>query len=261
MPGLSDVRFCAELRERTARLAAIVCGDLARPVPTCPEWTFKQLATHVGRGHRWAAEIVATRATEPVPLREVPDGKLPDDPARHAEWLTTSADLVVRAVTAAPDAVVWTFTGMRPASFWVRRRAHEVAVHLADAQLAAGHDADLPADLAADGVSEWLEIITAGTESSTDLIQTRSPGLRGDGQTLHFHATDDVLDGAGEWLVRRTQSGVTVERGHGKADVAVRGPAVDLLLVLTRRLPASDPAIEVLGDKDLLAHWLEQTPF
>jgi uncharacterized protein (TIGR03083 family) len=261
MHGLSDDRFCAELRERTWKLAEIVAGDLAHPVPTCPEWTFRQLATHVGRGHRWAAEIVATRAAEAIPLREVPDGKLPEDPARHAEWLTASANLVVDAVTAAGDAVVWTFIGMRPAGFWARRRAHEIAVHLADAQLATGHDADIPADLAADGISEWFAIITEGTKGTNDLIQAQSQGVRGDGQTLHFHATDDGLDGAGEWLVRRTPSGITVEHGHGKADVALRGPAAGLLLVLTRRLPASDPAIEVLGDQDLLAHWLEHTPF
>ena len=40
-----------------------------------------------------------------------------------------------------------------------------------------------------------------------------------------------------------TPSGVTVARSHGKADVAVRGPAASLLLVLTRRLPPADPRI------------------
>ena len=55
--------------------------------------------------------------------------------------------------------------------------------------------------------------------------------------------------------------GVTVARGHGKADVAVRGPAASLLLVLTRGLPPSDPGIEILGEQALLIHWLQHTPF
>ena len=63
-PG--DDRFAAGLRACTAELAQIIDGDLDRPVPTCPGWTFRQLATHLGRGHRWAAQIVATRATAPV---------------------------------------------------------------------------------------------------------------------------------------------------------------------------------------------------
>ena len=54
---------------------------------------------------------------------------------------------------------------------------------------------------------------------------------------------------------------IDVLPGHAKADVAVRGPAVSLLLVLTRRLPSADPGIEILGDQALFTHWLEHTPF
>ena len=261
MDPISDDRIYGELRACTAELAEIVSGDLVRPVPTCPEWTFRQLATHVGRGHRWAAEIVATRAAEAIPLRQVPDGKLPDDPARHVEWLNAGAARVIAAVTAAGGDLVWTFLGTRPAGFWARRRAHEVAVHLADAQLATGRDVDLAADLAADGVDEWLGLIAAGPDGTTGSARARPQPMRGDGHTLHFHATDDGLDGAGEWLVRRAPSSITVEPGHAKADVAVRGPAVRLLLVLTRRLPPSDPAIEILGDQPLFTDWLDHTPF
>ncbi len=107
-------RFFTELRGCTAELARIIDGDLERPVPTCPGWTFRQLATHLGRGHRWAAQIVATRATAPIPQREVADGKLPEDPARHAHWLNAGAAQVIEAVTAAGSDLAWTFNGMRP---------------------------------------------------------------------------------------------------------------------------------------------------
>jgi uncharacterized protein (TIGR03083 family) len=261
IPTISDDRFHAEILGRTAELTEIINGDIERFVPTCPGWTFKQLATHLGRGHRWAAHLVATRADTFISPREVPDGKLPADPALHAEWLNRGAALVVEAVTAAGTEPVWTFLGIRPAGFWARRRAHEAAVHLADAQLATGRDAGLPADLAADGIDEWLEIIAASSEGPGDLVIAQVAGLRGDGQTLHFHTTDDGLSGAGEWMVRRTPSGITVERGHGKADVAVRGPAATMLLVLMRRLPSSVQGIEVYGDDSLLTHWLEHTQF
>ena len=257
MDAPGDDRFFDELRACTAELAEIIDGDLERPVPTCPEWTFRQLATHVGRGHRWAAQIVATRATAPIPMREVADGKFPEDPARQAPWLNAGADQVIEAVTAAGGNPVWTMTGMRPAGFWARRRAHEAAVHLADAQLATGRDVNLAPEAAADGVDEWLALIAA----STGLAQGRAQELGGDGQSLHFHATDPGLSGTGEWLVTRTPSGITVQHGHGKADVAVRGPAASLLLVLTRRIPPSDPAIEIFGEQALLTHWLEHTPY
>jgi uncharacterized protein (TIGR03083 family) len=253
-PG--DDRFFAELSACTAELARIIDGDLERPVPTCPGWTFRQLATHLGRGHRWAAQIVATRAVTPIPMRDVADGKLPQDPAQHAPWLNAGADRVIEAVTAAGSDLVWTLAGIGPASFWARR-AHEAAVHLADAQLAAGRDVDLDPEVAADGVDEWLDL----TGDTTDPARAQAQDLRGDGQSLHFHATDPGLSGTGEWLVTRTPSGVTIARGHGKADVAVRGPAASLLLVLTRRLPPSDPGIEILGEQALLIHWLQHTPF
>ena len=256
MDAPGDDRFFAALSSCTAELARIIDGDLNRPVPTCPGWTFRQLATHVGRGHRWAAQIVATRSTVPLPMREVPDGKLPEDPAQHTPWLNAGADQVIKAVTAAGHDPVWTLGGLGPASFWARRRAHEAAVHLADAQLAAGQAIDLAPDLAADGVSEWLTLVAAGTADPA-----RARDLSGDGQSLHFHATDPGLSGTGEWLVTRTPSGLTVQTGHARADVAVRGPAASLLLVLTRRLPPSDPSVEVLGDQAALTHWLRHTPF
>jgi len=251
-----DDRCFAELRACTAELARIIDGDLDRPVPACPGWTFRQLATHVGRGHRWAAQIVATRSAVPVSTRDVPDGKLPEDPAEHGAWLNASADLVAEAVTTVGDEPVWTFTGPRPARWWARRRAHEAAVHLADAQLAAGRDVDLAPAFAADGVDEWLGLVVATTAD-----RERARELGGDGQTLHFHATEPGLEGTGEWLVTRTPAGITVAPGHARADVAVRAPAVRLLLLLTRRLPAADPEIEIFGQQDLLTHWLEHTPF
>jgi uncharacterized protein (TIGR03083 family) len=261
MPQLDDERYAAELRGCTAALAALVAADPARPVPTCPGWTFRQLATHVGRGHRWAAHIIATRATGAVSTRDVPGGKLPDGPAEQEAWLNESAGLVAGEVAAAPDTAVWTFAGSRPARFWLRRRAHEAAVHLMDAQLAAGQEISLAADFAADGIAEWLEIVPASSQAAAELARARADGGHSGSETLHFHATDPGLDGAGEWLVHRGPDRITAEPGHAKAGVAVRGPATRLLAVLARRLPPADPAVAVFGDETLLTDWLAHTPF
>lgn len=51
------------------------------------------------------------------------------------------------------------------------------------------------------------------------------------------------------------------EHGHSNGDVAVRGPAATLLLVLLRRLPADGPRVQVLGDGGLLDRWLRWTAF
>ena len=76
-----------------------------------------------------------------------------------------------------------------------------------------------------------------------------------------FHATDEGLDGAGEWLVRRAGDPITVAHGHSKGDAAVRGPASALLLVLVRRLPLDDTQVQIIGDRAVLERWLAATPF
>ena len=85
---LTPERYYAEITASTGALAGLVDGaDLTLRVPTCPDWTLRQLATHVGRAHRWAAEIVGTRSQEAIAFRDVPGGRIPDDPAEHAGWL------------------------------------------------------------------------------------------------------------------------------------------------------------------------------
>jgi uncharacterized protein (TIGR03083 family) len=257
MTVLSAQRQYAELTASTQLIAGLIDGaDLGRPVPTCPDWTLRQLATHVGRAHRWAAEIVAVRSAGFIPFRSVPDGRFPDDPARQAGWLVAGADRLIGAVRAAGEDPVWAFGRQRPAPFWARRMAHETAVHRADAQIAAGQAPVIDADIAADGIDEWLMEVSvpAGNEPDQRLAALA------EGQSLHVHATDGPA-GAGEWLIRRDQAGVQARREHGKADVALRGGASDLLLVLMNRLPADDHGVQVLGDPAVLSRWLAGTRF
>lgn len=258
MAQLDPELYYAQIEASTAAVAGLVDGgDLTTPIPTCPEWTLRELATHMGRGQRWAATIVSTRSAEFVPFRSVPHGRLPDDPAEHAAWLTESARNIVAAVRACPRDHVWTFDGLAPATFWARRMCHETVVHAADALLAAGQPASVPPVVAADAIDEWLTVLTVPAGAEPDRRAAALP----EGRSLHVHVTDDGLHGAGEWLVRHGPDGVEVDRTHGKGDVAVTGPADRLLLALLGRLPADDPALTVHGDPGVLAGWLAQTSF
>jgi uncharacterized protein (TIGR03083 family) len=257
VPTVVDTdRLLAEVVSSTGTLAEITGRvEPATPVPTCPEWTLRQLITHVGRAQRWAAAIVATHAAEPIPFREVPDGRLPDDPAERPGWLRRGAAQLAEAVRGAGPGQVWTHLGMGPASYWARRMAHEAAVHRADGQIAAGERPVIDPVIATDGIDEWLGLLSA----DDDAEQPGRPPALPEGTVLHLHTTDEGLDG--EWLVRGGGRGITVETGHGKGDAAVRGPASALLLVLVRRLPADDPQVEIIGDRALLDGWLAATPF
>jgi uncharacterized protein (TIGR03083 family) len=261
-------QFFAEIRASAARLADIASGsDPDLPVPSCPDWTLRQLATHVGRVHRWAAEIVGSRAAERIPFDAAPDGRYPAAAPDRAAWLNAGADRVIAAITAAGDQPVWAFGRLAPASFWARRQSHETMVHRADAELAVGADVVLDAGLAVDGIDEWLASVTDPRYRQ----RGDGSGALPVGSALAVRATG--AGSAGEWLISSTAAGLRVERstgsqpgahsehGTGGADATVSGPADRLLLVLVRRLPADDPAVTVTGDGALLTGWLAGTPF
>jgi uncharacterized protein (TIGR03083 family) len=249
--------FFAEIRSSAAKLADIVrTEDPDLPIPTCPDWSLRQLATHLGRVHRWAAELVRTRAVQRIPFDAAPDGQYPAERTGQADWLTAGADRVIAAVAEAGSAQVWAFGSMAPATFWARRQAHETMVHRADAELAAGRAVVLDAALAADGIDEWLSSVADPRYRR----QAPGGGLLPAGAVLRLHAAG-APGGPRDWLVSAGPDGITVRDGPGRADVAVTGPAGRLLLVLVRRVPPDDQGVSVTGDPALLAGWLASTPF
>jgi uncharacterized protein (TIGR03083 family) len=257
MAQLSPDRYYTQIESGAAGLADLLLSHGADlHIPTCPEWSLRQLVTHVGRAHRWAAQIVATRAAEGIPFRAVPDGALPAEPSERAQWLRAGAALLTGAAREAGDEVVWSFAGDVPAGFWARRMAAETLVHLADAQLAAGADPAMDPDLAADAIDEWVGVMSGPGPGQPDARAAALPA----GAVLHLHATDPGLAG-GEWLIRNRPGGIVVEPGHGKGDAALTGPAQSLLLVLMRRLPPGDPSVTVFGAPAILTAWLDSTPF
>ncbi|MFJ1673839.1 maleylpyruvate isomerase family mycothiol-dependent enzyme [Streptomyces sp. NPDC088251] len=257
MSVLSHDLYCDEIIGRTDALRAAINGaDLGATVPTCPDWTLRDLAVHVGGAHRWVSEIVRTRATEMVPLQQVaesrPEG---DDPAVLDAWLADGAAETAGLLRAAgPDEKVWSWGWERSTGFWSRRMAHETIVHQADAALTAGAGYEVAPELAADTIEEWLEII-AFVRSTGD---KRAAGLTGAGRSIHLHATD-VPDA--EWLIEFGADGFGWRHAHEKATVSLRGPLTDVMLVFNRRLAADSDRVEVLGDAELLDFWLERTTF
>ena len=254
--SLTAVDYAAALLEENRAFSDLLRDvDDSTPVPTCPGWTLQHLLRHVGRGDRWAAQIVRDRLQEFLDPRSVEGGKPPADRAEAIAWLQAGARQLVDAVEATgPETPVWTFLGARPADWWVRRRLHETAVHRADAALALGTEFTLQPDVAADGITEWLERVAV--QAGGD----RAPLPLEDGDTLHLHATDPGLGEAGEWTVGVDGSKVTWTHEHGKGSVALRGGATDLLLAILRRVPRAGTGIELFGDDAVWRNWLDRTP-
>lgn len=240
-------RYLELLGADGAELAATAARDLGASVPGCPEWDVSALVAHTGSIHRWVTEIVRTRARERLSRRGLaapPEG--PDVIGWYRQGLDALRDALGEA---GPEVEVWNWTEppAAPARFWFRRMAQETAVHRWDAQSASADPAPVATDLAVDGISEILETFLPLTAAAGG-----SPTIGG---SLHVHTTDTE----GEWTVRPAGDTLEVERGHGKGDAALRGPASDVLLALWGR-PTLD-RVEVFGDDAVVTRWRELVRF
>jgi hypothetical protein len=66
MLELEMSRYAQTLVEQTGEIAALVEGaELSQWVSTCPEWDLRRLIAHVGQAHRFGADLVRRRVTEP----------------------------------------------------------------------------------------------------------------------------------------------------------------------------------------------------
>jgi hypothetical protein len=132
---------------------------------------------------------------------------------------------------------------------------HETVIHCADAALALQRSTEIASDLAADGITELLQIIPYVLEKPDTV------GLLGVGQSLHLHAIDAGPSPTVEWTLAGTADGLLWEHPHRTSDITVRARAANLLLLQNRRIPAGDPRVEILGNRTVLDAWLALTSF
>lgn len=214
----------------TARLHAY--GDAAgldTSVPTCRGWTVQDLVAHQGMVHRWATSVVRGRPQHATDAWEQ-EGRETGNPMA---WLGTGSDVLRAALLQAPeDLDVWFFLPDAPAPrrAWARRQCHETTIHAVDALAAQlgrvprAAEADLTADIAADGVDEILGGFAARRQEQLRAPAPLTAEVRADD-------TDDI------WRVRVSDQPLVVERTTttGDADAIVRGTAVQLYLGLWNR--------------------------
>ena len=245
---MDHAAFCSATASEIARYADLIDGaDLALPVPTCPGWDLLALTKHVGMVHRWATQMMRDRATERLDFRQV-DRNLPADASGYADWVRAGGEALLTQLQAPPDSPVWTWGPGKSVGWWARRVAHETLVHRADAALAQDREPTVAPALAVDGIDEFLENLPAAGASFAPNVAE----LTGQGESLHLHATD----ADGEWMITLTDDGFRWSHGHGKGDVAARGRAADLLLLVYGRLAVDDERFERFGDTTLLDRWL-----
>jgi uncharacterized protein (TIGR03083 family) len=213
---MSPDHYLAELFtcvDQLTTLARQPDEKLARSVPACPGWTLDGLFGHLGSIERWAAEIVL-------------GGKFVEEPPAPsggaAEWFIEGATTFFETIAGLdPEQECWTF-GPSPqkAGFWLRRQAHEHAIHLVDARLASDLEApDFGRDFMLDGIDEVLGMFTPR--------QLRLGRMPQPEAAVTFH-----IPGSASWTV-----------GQGPVKASITAPLRGMYLGLWGRSNLADIAI------------------
>lgn len=213
---MSPDRYLADLANSLDRLRMLARQPdeiLTRSVPACPGWTLDELFGHLGSIERWAAAVVL-------------EGKFVEETAPPAKgaaaWFLEGADAFLGTMAALdPETPCWNFgPPPRKAGFWLRRQAHEHAIHLVDACQASDLETPaLEADFMLDGVDEVLAMFTPR--------QLRLQRMPHPEAAVTFH-----VPGAASWTL-----------GQGPATAWITAPLHEMYLGLWGRSTLTDTAI------------------
>ncbi|GAB2528440.1 maleylpyruvate isomerase family mycothiol-dependent enzyme [Nocardia heshunensis] len=215
--------FMAVLREKLSEFGELITpeADLAAPVPSCGDWTFYDLADHVGQGNMWVVTAIAeghgNYQGEPAPK----------DPVALRDWYDRIAKTMLESLSVDPATPAWTFTSQLPRNvgFWQRRRAQETLMHVWDGQDALGVAEEFEPHLAADGIIEVFELF--------------APRMIKRGLAKEPEAAVSV---------HTTDTGDSWTYGPGAPVAEISGTAADLLLALWGRKNLDDAALTWQGN-------------
>ena len=230
---LSTDGYLSELSRMQGEFADILgSADLDLPVHACDDWTLRDLGVHLGGVYSWSRQIVEGSGPK-VDREYATDGQSLD------EWFRQMAGAVQQTLAAAdPQQASWTFDQSRTVSFWIRRQAHESAVHLYDAQVAIGEPQPFSPVLAADNVSEVFDVMLPRVrrEPAGQLPEPIAFAAADSGQTWLLSVDTDRFD-------------VRVGAGDGAA-ATVTADVADLALGLWDRIDR-DAKWRIDGDTEL----------
>lgn len=242
--------YCDELDREVDRFAdALANADPAARVPSCPEWSVQELTEHLGKVHRWAHELVRTRATARIPMPAVELGAH----EIRGQWLRSGGHSLADGLRSAdPDESMWAWGADQHVRFWARRQLHETLVHRIDLELATGETSWIDPAIAVDAVDEFL----ANVKSDRD-IAVRARTEHPDGERLEIRAAGSSKS----WGIELSADEYCFVDEVIKPDASLSGEPAELLAAVLRRRPLAACEVVIEGDGSLVEHWLAETAF
>ncbi|MER7849236.1 maleylpyruvate isomerase family mycothiol-dependent enzyme [Kitasatospora sp. NPDC096077] len=223
---LPDLLRLIDERATAFRAAIAAAPSLDAQVPTCPEWTLFDLARHVGSGRPFWAAVVEAGPADAPPAEAVTaraEAQAPREREALVAWLAASTqELLDTLREVGPDAECWTWWGAsqspRTSGAVARHQLQEIAMHTYDAQLTVGAAQPLPAEVALDGVEDFLFTCCAWSG-----VWPHEPAV------VDYHATEGrswrfTVEADGARAGRRPAAGGGVWGGQAPARPPPPGP-------------------------------------
>ncbi|WP_035846619.1 maleylpyruvate isomerase family mycothiol-dependent enzyme [Kitasatospora azatica] len=238
--AFANVLSLIEDRSAALRAAVAASPDLDARVPSCPDWSLRELVEHLTEVHRfWTAAVAAGPSEQPPAVKPVDDALSAGLLARSA---TATEELIATLRAAGPELGCWTWWAGSEVPMTsgavARHQVQEAAVHAFDAQLTAGTPEPLPELVALDGIGEFIGV-SHGTAGPWPHQPVR----------VGLHAEEGE-----SWVLELGAVAGTEKADAQEEDAGLHGPASDLLLVLHGRLPLDRLRTE--GDRSVLERLL-----
>ncbi len=240
---LTPGRFLECLAADKQRLVEVARG-LDQQVPSCPDWTVRDLVHHVANVY---LHKVACMRLGHAPADWAPEQTEPALERLERAYDELAAEFATRKPT--DPAFTW-YPPDQSVGFWIRRMAQETTVHRVDAEQAAGALTPVPDDLAGDGIDEVLRIFLGwGTANFTDLPDVAALLAESDGRAVAVRSGDRAF------LIRPASGGVQVDADADTTSAAatISGAPSDLLLWLWNR--TGSDAVRLDGDSGLIGYF------
>jgi uncharacterized protein (TIGR03083 family) len=155
-----ELDFPAIVEAEAARIRAAYEADRDGVVPWSDRWTVRSVARHVAHAHHVVALVIRDRPTADFGLFDRLTFPPKDDPS-FLLWSAASTDALCHELRETPlrEPCFTTHPSDGTVGYWYRHMAHETLIHRWDAEAGAGlAPARIDAELAADGIEEYLEL-------------------------------------------------------------------------------------------------------
>ena len=221
------------------QLLVAAIPDAPVDVPSCPDWTTKDLAKHMAHVYLGQAFVVETGSQAENKEHLAPYPRTKD----YLEFMGWGYEAITKALDInRPERPTWSWHHSdNSVDFWFRRMAHETVIHRIDAELAVGAVTPIDEALALDGVDEVLDFLP--------LLGSWPEAPNVDFGIVSIVAS--TAAGTKVWDLSFTDKAATVSAAvepNETARLVISGDAEAMDLYLWGRIDSSDPRISITGE-------------